>query len=331
MAAAAAIVATSGGGLEAVAVATALAAVAATLIAAARCWATDRVRLAAPSRRDVSQVVRYAGTVSAVTGTGVLHRTMDRTIAGVALGPSAVTLVEIANQLQAGATALLSASTYPVLSSAPWLQARDDRPALAALLQRATRYSVLLTLPLCGLGLVLADPFIRAWVGARFIAAVGLTQVALLFVVIAAPLQAGGNLLQGMGQARQVLRASVASVLVNLVVSVVLVQTIGLVGVVIGTVVGELAIFPLLARSVGRALDQPPLAAIRPAVVRAVPAALAAAAGAGAAVLLPLSPTPTVILGGVLGTAASLAVAIGWSLPAAERTELRAALRRGTA
>lgn len=323
-----AVVATAGGDLESVAIASAAAAGLAATASFLGCWTSARLAVARPVRSEVVEVLRYAGTVSALTGTGVLHRTMDRTIAGVVFGPSAVSLVEIANQLQAGTTALLSASTYPVLSSAPWLAQRDDRPALRALTDRATRYSVLITLPICALAIALADPFVRTWVGNQYQEAIGLTQVAVVFVVLAAPLQAGSNLLQGVGEAGTVLRASLASVLVNLAVSVVLVQWVGLVGVMIGTIVGVLALFPLLTRAIDQILDRHALTIVVPAVLRAAPPALAAGIVAGAVVLAPWPPGITLAVGGLGGGLAALVIAFVWSVPPVERAELRSALRR---
>lgn len=328
MAATIAVVATAGGDLESVTVASAAAAGLAATALFLWSWRSARLSVARPVRSEVGEVLRYARTVSALTGTGVLHRTMDRTIAGVVFGPAAVSLVEIANQIQAGTTALLSASTYPVLSSAPWLAQRRDRPALRALTDRATRYSVLITLPICALAIALADPFVRAWVGDEYQEAVGLTQVAVAFVVLVAPLQAGSNLLQGVGKAGTVLRASLASVLVNLAASVVLVHWIGLVGVMIGTIVGALVLFPLLTHAIDRVIDGQALAIIVPAVLRAACPAVAAGAVAGAVVLMSWPPGIALTFGGLGGGLAALVVAFVWSVPEAERAELQSALRR---
>ena len=56
-----------------------------------------------------------------------LPRTVDRFVVGVLLGPGAVSLVEIATQLQNGADAVLSASSYAVVPGAAHLDAHGDR------------------------------------------------------------------------------------------------------------------------------------------------------------------------------------------------------------
>jgi O-antigen/teichoic acid export membrane protein len=323
-----AVVASTDGGLQGVAVASAAGAVIATAVALVVLLQRRMLLIGRPGRASVRAMVSYAVPVSALTGTGVLHRTMDRTIAGVVLGPTAVALVEIANQIQGGSTALLSASTYPVLSSAPWLEGRGDRVALRSLFERSTRYSVLLTIPVSALAIALAGPFITTWIGSDFTEAIGLTQVAVAYVFVVAPLQAGSNLLQGVGRAGTVLWASSASVLVNLVVSLVLVHTVGLVGVFLGTIAGALVLLPLLVRATGRELGVP----IGPVLVRAgATALLPAAVGAGTAglvQLLGLDHAAALVVGGGLGVAAAGLAALRWSISRSERHELVQALRR---
>src|SRR5690606_24619239 len=94
-----------------------------------------------------------------------------------------------------------------------------------------------------------------------------------VFVLVAAPLQAGSNLLQGAGRARDVLRAATVSVVVNLVASIALANTIGLVGVFLGTILGGVVMIPLLIRPLGQLVDAPRRIVAR-AVVAAGPPAL---------------------------------------------------------
>lgn len=238
-----------GGGITAVA-ATSLMGSASLAVVALSVVHFRRLRVVRPLRGEVAAVAGYARTVSAVTAAGVVHRTVDRIVAGIFVGPSAVSLVEIANQIQGGTTALLSASTYPILSSAPWLVARRDPDGLRQLVERGTRYSVSATIPLVVAAVFLAAPFVRTWVGDDYGEAIGLAQVAVLYVALAAPLQAGSNALQGMGRATDVLRASVLSVAVNVIASVILVESVGLVGVFLGTMIGTVMLLPILGRSI---------------------------------------------------------------------------------
>lgn len=312
--------------LDDVAVAAATASVLAAVVALGAVLLVGGVRPVRPAGSEVTGLVQYALTSGALTATGVLHRTMDRVIAGVVLGPAAVSLVEVAAQVQAGCTALLSATTYPVISAAPWLRARDDRSALVDLVERAGRYGVLTTLPLVVGAFVLAGPFVRTWVDQP--EAIGLTQVAVLYVAIVSPLQAGSNALQGLGLAKSVLRASFVSVAVNLAVSVVLVQTVGLVGVFIGTIAGALVLVPLLGRSIVEHAGLPGFGAIALPVIASIPPSLALGAVSVIVLALPLADVPTLVIAGAGGVLAAGLSAFRWSFPADERQQLRRALFR---
>jgi O-antigen/teichoic acid export membrane protein len=321
--------ATLDGGLRAVGVSSATAALTVTIASAVVVTKRRQIRPRRPGRAGIRSVVGYAGTVSLLQGTGVLHRTMDRTIAGFAFGPAAVALVEIANQIQLGSTALLTSTTYPMLSSAPWLRARRDDVALRTLLSRLTRYSVLLTLPLVALIVAFAGPFIRLWVGEEFSEAIGLTQVAVLSVALAAPLQAGSNLLQGVGQAGTVVRATGVAVLVNLAASVTLVNSVGVVGVFQGTMVGTLVLTPMLARSIAHDAGADFVTLALNALRRAIPPALAAGVVGALAVALDLPDLLALGGGGAAAVIVGSLVAARWSFEPGERAELVSSLRRG--
>ena len=119
VAAATAVVALAGGGLRGVAVASLVASGAGLLVASRCCASPPAGSLARPSVARVRALVHYGKTVALLQPLGVIHRTMDRLIVGVVLGPGAVTFVEIATQVQNGADAVLSASSYSVVRLRP--------------------------------------------------------------------------------------------------------------------------------------------------------------------------------------------------------------------
>src|SRR5690606_27506166 len=113
------------------------------------------------SRREARALLSYGKTVAVLRPFGVIQRTMDRLIVGTMLGPGPVAFVEIATQIQNGADAVLSASSYAVIPSASWLRAREDRHTLRELLLTGTKYSLLVTLPFVIGPALLAGPLVR--------------------------------------------------------------------------------------------------------------------------------------------------------------------------
>jgi O-antigen/teichoic acid export membrane protein len=321
------VVALAGGGLAGVAVASLAASVVGAVAMMIAFQVRSRVQLRA-GRQEARDLLAYGGQVALLRGTGVLHRTMDRLVVGAILGPGAVTLVEIATQIQNGVAALLSATTQVVTASASWLRARADTETLRELLIRGTKYSTLVTVTVAAIVMVLADPFLALWVGSAYADAVLLVVLALVYLITQAPIQVGSNLLQGTGHVRAILGPAAAGVAVNLTTSIVLVRAIGTPGAFIGTLLGGTVLSPILLRNVLHQAQLPLPTFWRLSVWPAVPVALAAAAGAGAVRLLPLGNLATVLLGTLAGLGGGGFVAYRWATPPHELAELRDATLR---
>lgn len=329
-------VALAGGGLVGVVtastVATGLALFVAvgTLVAQVR-KAGDGAAAARPRSDDVAELLRYGSTVGALNAAGVLHRVMDKLIVGTLFGPTGVALIEVAIQIQNGASAILSATSYAAMSSSPWLQARGDEDALRKLLLRGTRYCMLVTLPVVAVVAVLAEPIVRLWVGPRFAEAAGLTVVALLYIGLASPMQVGQNLLQGVGSAALVLRAAAVAVAVNLVVSIVLANAVGLVGVLQGTLVSLIVLLPPMTRSVLRVTGTTMSELTREAFLPAILPSLAVmSAVAGVTLVTGLPDLALLVVAGLAASIVFVPAALRWGIADADLSDLRRRFRRGT-
>ena len=247
------IVAVAGGGLEGVAAASLVASIAGAAVAAVlllrvqSSWWRTR-----PSRTHMKGMLLYGRSVAVLRPIGVFHRQMDRLVVGAILGPAAVTLVEIATQIQNGAETVLSASTYAVLPAAAWVRAREDHGSLRELVLRGTKYSLVVTLPMVVAGMLLARPIVVVWVGPAQAEAAGLAVLALAYTALTAPMQVSSNVLVGIGRAPAVLFAAAGAIVINLVVSIVLVRQVGICGAFIGTLLGGLFLVPFLARAILR-------------------------------------------------------------------------------
>ncbi len=322
-------VALAGGGLRGVVVASAgasSAGLACAIIALRRRLPAGG--LPRPSLAEVRELVVYGKTVALLRPLGVINRTMDRLIVGVVLGPGAVTLVEIATQVQSGADAVLSASSYSVVPTSSWLRARGDEGPLKELLETGTRYSLLVTFPVIALAGILAGPLVRLWVGHGYHSAVGLAQVALVYAALTAPLQVGSNLLLGVGRASAILRALAAAVTINFVASVVLVHVVGIVGVFEGSLIGTAILLPLLARPIFAEFGVSAGEFVRAAVWPPLAAVVVLTGAAGVVVALPLADLPTVVLGVLAGGVAYAATASRVALRPGELAALRGTILR---
>lgn len=293
------------------------------LIAALMQW-----RAARPSWQNARGLLGYGGRAAIFNGTGVIHRVMDRTIVGVLLGPAAVTLVEIATQIQNGASAVLSASAYAVTPAASFIHAMNHIEMARKLVLRGTKYAMLVTLPVAVGAMVTAGPLVAVWVGDRYRASADLVVLALVYVLLASPLAVGANYLLGAGQVGKLIRFSAISLGVNLVASVCLVILLGIPGVFLGTIIGMTAQFYPLLRYYLAAVDSSLLEFLTEAVQPLVVPVLAVAVVSAVVVLLPLENHAKLAVA-VLSAGVSYALTVRiFAVSPAERAELLSFIRR---
>jgi O-antigen/teichoic acid export membrane protein len=124
------------------------------------------------------------------------------------------------------------------------------------ILVQGTKLSLALAAPLC-LGLImLADPLIHSWVGAKFSASVLPTQIMLTIVLLRGSTSSANLILKGAGQHRLLAFTNATTAVVNVLLSIALIRPLGLLGVALGTLipVGASALFvlyPAACRRVG--------------------------------------------------------------------------------
>ncbi|MGZ4677101.1 MAG: lipopolysaccharide biosynthesis protein [Acidimicrobiia bacterium] len=320
----------TGGGLRGVAIA---GAAAAALGAVVGLWLLRPFLVTRFAHRDpfalrAGALLRAGRTVAVLRPLGVIERTMNRTIVGIVLGPAAVTFVEIATQVQNGADAVLSASSYAVVPTASWLGARAETVKVRDMLLRGTKYAVAITGFVSVLGMFLAAPAMRVWVGSAAGASSGLAVLGLVSVLMVAPIAVGSNLLLGLDRASAILRAAGAAIVVNGVASLVLVHVVGAAGAFVATLAANLVVVPMLVRSFLRVAGVPVREFLRRALLPSLLPLAALAGTTGIVVATNLGDVATVVIGAVLGTAMFVIAARVTVLSPSELRELGGALAR---
>ena len=279
-------------------------------------------------REAASTLIAYGRTIAVLRPLGVIHRTMDRLLVGVLLGPSSVAIVEIAAQIQNGAMALMSASAYSVIPSASWIKGRGDRPKLRDLAMTGSRYTTLLTVPAALIPALLIGPLLSVWIGPEGAAAAVPAVLLLTYTCIGSPLQVGSELLVGVGRAGAVLRAAALAIVVNLAASLMLIGPLGLNGVFVATIISATVLFPVLGRAILAEIEVPLRPFMDEVVAPVLRPTLLLTIGVAGVLALGLNDLPTVVLGAAVG---GLAYVIGvWrtALLPEEQDGLRRLLRR---
>jgi O-antigen/teichoic acid export membrane protein len=317
-------VALLGGGLVAVAAAAALSSVSGVVASYALLRRRVRVRPLSASVTQARVLMRYALSVAVLRPISVIHRTVDRMVVGIVLGPAWVAAVEVASSLQGGADALLSATSYPVTPTAAWLDARKDGDAQRGLMLRGTRLSLAVTLPIAVSVAVMSAPFIRVWLGndapkgSALLATVGVASI-----IAAAPVAIASNMLVGVGNASPVIRAALAGIVVNVGLTVLLVNLIGAVGAFCATFIAGIVTLPLILFAALARFDVPLSVFVRKSVVAG---AIPATAFAGLLILVRLvvhGALTQLVVGALAGAVVLIVLTFKYTLTDQERARFR--------
>lgn len=177
--------------------------------------------------------------------------TSDAVVIGAFLGVAKVAPYAIAGTLIDNLRSLMvsTAQVFSPLTSTLFAQRRTAE--LGALLIRGSKLSVLVTLPIAVTFVVLGDVFVKLWMGEEFretagqiLFVLGLTQI------ISAPHYVISSVMYGMSQHNILGYLRIAEAALNLVLSIVLVKSMGVLGVAIGTGVAHLMVAAVILPSV---------------------------------------------------------------------------------
>jgi O-antigen/teichoic acid export membrane protein len=219
------------------------------------------------NRRALRPLASFSAFVFVTRICGVIWWQMDKVILASVVSTSALTGYDIAARVQSAASYPLSFTTQAVIPAAANLKALESTVRLQALLVRGTRYTLALSLPVTISAMILARPLIVGWVGPAYAYMSGPTQLFLAYQLVSSSATIANTMLIGMGRVRAVTLYASVAVAVNLVVSLLLVHSLGISGVIIGTLIGFGITVPLYIRLVLSELSMPLSDFLRHAIV----------------------------------------------------------------
>jgi O-antigen/teichoic acid export membrane protein len=184
-----------------------------------------------------------------------LNYTIDNFTIGIFLNTAAVGVYAVGLRLSE-ALFRMTNQLHAFLFPAVVRQATDGQvEAQRRLLVHAARFQLAVALALCGSVIAVADRLIRTWVGPGLEAGILTAQILAYVVVLRAWMGVPGTVLKGSGKAAFVAKVGSLCAVANVLLSVVLVNAMGLVGVALGTAIpvtitAAAAIFPAACRTV---------------------------------------------------------------------------------
>ena len=191
------------------------------------------------------RIANFSGQVFLIRINAIIYNTMDKTIIGALLNTSQLTGYDIANKLRSISIVPISFIAPQVVPAAATLHGAGDQVRLQELFLKGTKYQMAIMVPVIFTVLVLAERFIRLWLGPDYIYLANPARLFVVSVFLDAMIAVGQNMLVGIGRVKPMIWISVVTTAVNLSLSVILTLKFGIVGVMWGTLVGlALAVGP---------------------------------------------------------------------------------------
>jgi len=167
---------------------------------------------------------------------------IDTILIGLFLSPVYLTYYNIAFKIYEMMSFGFSVLSYTVVPVTSELNVLVDKKRLNILFQKSTKYLLLTMYPLLTFLLFYSGFIIKLWVGKGFETSVTLCQLFMISLFFTAIGFSGAQIVVGLDRLKELVPYSGLAVLINFTTSLILIQKIGINGVVIGTIIGTIFI-----------------------------------------------------------------------------------------
>ena len=231
------------------------------------------------SFRLIKELFSFSSALFVINVSSQIQTKSDEIVIGAFLPVSNVTPYSIARRLGEMTQMLTDQFVKVLLPLSSQLFAEDDQSRLRKLYIASTRITLITMLPLGFGAMILARPFLSAWVGPEYSNYSYLVWILTGAGMIQTSQWAAILILQGMAKHRWLAVTSMITGIANLSLSIFLVRRVGLVGVALGTLIPTtieslLFILPYSMRSIGVSLREIFVEVFLPGLTPAVPMAV---------------------------------------------------------
>jgi O-antigen/teichoic acid export membrane protein len=245
-----------------------------------RCVAPDlKLQWRAIDSGQLRTVAAFSSSTFVTNLAGQLRSKTDEFVIAAFLPVAAVTPYALANRLSETAQIFAQQFTKVLLPVASALDATQAQTQLRSLYILGTRLALAIFLPLACVLVVLAQPLLALWVGSQYAGSTTLVLILTLARLLATSQWPALAVLTGTARHRPLAVFAILSGVGNLLLSILLVQRLGLIGVALGTLIPvsvETFCFamPYALRSIGVSRREAAARMWGPALIPALPAGL---------------------------------------------------------
>ena len=219
-----------------------------------------RIRPSSFRKDRLREVTGFSVYSSIIDWANKLNYELDEIVIGIFLGPGPVAVWAVAERIISGTQRLTNqgnAVLFPVVVDS---ETTNRIGRLQKIMVEGTRLSLATVLPIALVLVILAEPLIRVWIRkAEVMGAVPVIQILAFAVALRVGNATSTTLLKGVGHIRNVAFVNIATGIVNLILSAILIGPFGLPGVAIGTLIpiafaSIFILFPMACRRVDLAI-----------------------------------------------------------------------------
>ena len=190
-------------------------------------------------------VLAFGGSLFVLGFADTLVYSLDRTIVAGFVGASAIVAYEAALRPQNGVRAVSSMAAGALIPTMSRLFAQGRDEAARELILIASLLGVLITTPVAIVVIVLAEPFVVAWLGPQYAHYAVYIQIFTSYWIAHSNTAALGSAIAGLGRLRIFVWLTIIGSVITLLLSIVLTAQWGVVGVIWGTVIPAWLSLPL--------------------------------------------------------------------------------------
>jgi O-antigen/teichoic acid export membrane protein len=190
-----------------------------------------------PSRSHLKILVSYSSSLFLMNLGGYLESRSDEIVIGAYMPVSEVTPYNLARRLSTLPQTFTEQFLSLILPMASEIHAREDSTQMRSLYLVSTRITLLTSIPIGMILIVLGSSILTVWVGAEYAAYSYLVVILVTATLIDTSQWPAGFILQGMARHSPLAIMTIASGVSNLILSILLVNRLGLLGVALGTLV----------------------------------------------------------------------------------------------
>ncbi|ANO50970.1 oligosaccharide flippase family protein [Woeseia oceani] len=171
----------------------------------------------------------------------------DALIIGVFMNAASVTFYAIAGNLIEYLRRLILISNTVLNPLVSELETKKDTAAIQTVLMQGGRLSMLMALPIAAIYLTMGRQFIGHWMGYEYAALSGdVLFILAVSVALSTPQNTISSILYGISRHKIIANLRIVEAIANFAISIVLVQSLGIIGVALGTAIPQIVIMTIV-------------------------------------------------------------------------------------